>query len=371
MSHPAKILLLLLSAVLCMTQQALSQVVANDTIYNPTVIYSENPKTYEIAGISVTGAEHYEDYIIIGYSGLSVGQRVEIPGDAFTNAAKRFWRQGLFSDVEIALTKTCGDKAWIELRLTPQPRISQINYNGIKKTEKEDLETRLGLAKGQQITPNIVDRAELIIKKYFDEKGFNNAEVELIQHEDLAHKNEVILDINVNKNEKIKVHKIYFNGNKVLSDFDLKWAMKKTSERDYFFTIFKQKKFVESDFESDLDVLTEKYNEKGYRDAMVVCDSIVPYDKNKVDLYISIDEGNQYHIRDIRWVGNTVYTSETLSAFLGMNPGDVYNQKLLNKRINEGIYCPCAKRLTMSADLQGSVTVFISVIICAQALKIF
>ena len=335
MSHPVKILLLLLSAVFCLAQQAFSQVATNDTIYNPTVIYSENPKTYEIADITVVGADNYEDYIIIGYSGLSVGQRVEIPGDAFTNAAKRFWRQGLFSDVEIALTKVCGDKAWIELRLTPQPRISQINYNGIKKTEKEDLETRLGLAKGQQITPNIVDRAELIIKKYFDEKGFNNAEVQLVQHEDLAHKNEVILDINVNKNEKIKVHKIYFNGNKVLSDFDLKWAMKKTSERDYFFTLFKQKKFVESDFESDLDVLTEKYNEKGYRDAVIVCDSIVPYDKNKVDLYISINEGNQYHIRDIRWVGNTVYTSETLSNFLGMNPGDVYNQKLLNKRINE------------------------------------
>lgn len=335
MSHQAKILILLLSAVICMAQQAFSQEIANDTIYNPTVIYNENPKTYEIAGIEVIGADNYEDYIIIGYSGLSVGQRVQIPGDAFTNAAKRFWRQGLFSDVEIALAKTYGDKAWIELRLTPQPRISQINYVGIKKTEQEDLETRLGLAKGQQITPNIVDRAEMIIKKYFDEKGFSNAEVQLIQHEDLSQKNEVILEINVDKNEKIKVHKIYFNGNKVMSDFDLKWAMKKTSERDYFFTIFKQKKFVETDFESDLEVLTEKYNEKGYRDAVVTCDSIVPFDKNKVDLYITIEEGNQYHIRDIRWVGNTVYTSETLSNFLGMQPGDVYNQKLLNKRINE------------------------------------
>ena len=335
MSHQTKILVLLLSALLCMAQRGLAQSLSNDTIYNPTVIYTENPKTYEIAGIDVIGADNYEDYIIIGYSGLSLGQRIQIPGDAITNAAKRFWRQGLFSDIEIALTKIYGDKAWLELRLTPQPRISQINYYGVKKTEIEDLESRLGLAKGQQITPNIIDRAEMIIKKYFDEKGFNNAEVQFTQHEDLSRKNEVIVDININKNEKMKVHKIYFNGNNVLSDFDLKWAMKKTSERDYFFTLFKQKKFVEADFESDLQVLTEKYNEKGYRDAIVVCDSIVPYDKNKVDLYISIEEGNKYHIRDIRWIGNTVYTSETLSQFLGMQPGDVYNQKLLNKRINE------------------------------------
>ena len=320
---------------ICCAPYSAAQTVEADTIYNPTVVYSQTPQIYEIADITVVGADNYEDYIIIGYSGLSKGQRIEIPGDDITNALKRFWRQGLFSDVAILWTKAYGDKAWLEIRLTPQPRISQINYNGVKKGEREDLEARLGLAKGQQITPNIVNRAEMIIKKYFDEKGFKNADVRLIQHEDLAHKNEVILDINVDKNEKIKVHRIYFKGNNVFSDFKLKWAMKKTSERDNIFTIFKQKKFVESDFESDLQVLTEKYNEKGYRDAYVVCDSIVPYDKNKVDIYISIEEGDQYHIRDIRWIGNTIYTNDVLSAYLGMKPGDVYNQKLLNKRINE------------------------------------
>ena len=335
MSQKIKILFAAMLIAVCCAPYSAAQTVEADTIYNPTVVYSQTPQIYEIADITVVGADNYEDYIIIGYSGLSKGQRIEIPGDDITNALKRFWRQGLFSDVAILWTKAYGDKAWLEIRLTPQPRISQINYNGVKKGEREDLETRLGLAKGQQITPNIVNRAEMIIKKYFDEKGFKNADVRLIQHEDLAHKNEVILDINVDKNEKIKVHRIYFKGNNVFSDFKLKWAMKKTSERDNIFTIFKQKKFVESDFESDLQVLTEKYNEKGYRDAYVVCDSIVPYDKNKVDIYISIEEGDQYHIRDIRWIGNTIYTNDVLSAYLGMKPGDVYNQKLLNKRINE------------------------------------
>lgn len=335
MSQKIKILFAAMLIAVCCAPYSAAQTVEADTIYNPTVVYSQTPQIYEIADITVVGADNYEDYIIIGYSGLSKGQRIEIPGDDITNALKRFWRQGLFSDVAILWTKAYGDKAWLEIRLTPQPRISQINYNGVKKGEREDLEARLGLAKGQQITPNIVNRAEMIIKKYFDEKGFKNADVRLIQHEDLAHKNEVILDINVDKNEKIKVHRIYFKGNNVFSDFKLKWAMKKTSERDNIFTIFKQKKFVESDFESDLQVLTEKYNEKGYRDAYVVCDSIVPYDKNKVDIYISIEEGDQYHIRDIRWIGNTIYTNDVLSAYLGMKPGDVYNQKLLNKRINE------------------------------------
>ena len=139
-----------------------------DTIYNPKVVYSAIPQKYEIAGITVTGAPNYEDYVLIGYSGLEVGQVIEIPGNAITEAAKKFWRQGLFSDVVIKWTKAYGNKAWLEIQLKQQPRISEINYHGIKKSEREDLEMRLGLVKGNQITPNIVDRATTIIKKHFE-----------------------------------------------------------------------------------------------------------------------------------------------------------------------------------------------------------
>ena len=143
---------------------------------------------------------------MIGYSGLEVGQVIEIPGNAITEAAKKFWRQGLFSDVVIKWTKAYGNKAWLEIQLKQQPRISEINYHGIKKSEREDLEMRLGLVKGNQITPNIVDRATTIIKKHFEEKGFKNAEVNIKQTDDLTHENEVIVDIYVDKKEKVKFY---------------------------------------------------------------------------------------------------------------------------------------------------------------------
>lgn len=190
---------------------------SNDTIYNPKVIFSGMPQKYEIAGIKVTGVDNYEDYIIIGYSGLSVGQRIDIPGDEINAAAKRFWRQQLFSSVKIKVDKVCGDKAWLEIELRQQPRISQINYIGMKKGEKEDIQTRLGLTKGNQITPNIADRARQIIEKYYDGKGFKNATVRVDQKEDLSNENEVIVDIVVDKHDKVKVHKIYIDGNSVLS----------------------------------------------------------------------------------------------------------------------------------------------------------
>ena len=327
-------LLTIVVALLAMATNATAQV-TNDTIYNPKVIFSGMPQKYEIAGIKVTGVDNYEDYIIIGYSGLSVGQKVEIPGDEIKMAAKRFWRQQLFSSVKIKVEKICGDKAWLEIELRQQPRISEINYIGMKKGEREDIQLRLGLTKGNQITPNIAARARQIIEKYYDGKGFKNATVRVDQKEDLSKKNEVIVDIVVDKHDKVKVHKIYIDGNKVLSDGKLKSVMKKTNESGSLKKLFSQKKFVTDDYEADKQLIIDKYNELGYRDAQILSDSVVNYNNNKVDVYLKIEEGQKYYISGIDWVGNTIYPSNVLDNILGIKPGDVYNQKLLNKRTTE------------------------------------
>ena len=308
---------------------------ANDTIYNPPMIFSGMPKKYEIAGMRVTGADNYDEYIVIGYSGLSVGDVVEIPGDQITNAAKRFWRQGLFSKIQIKVEKVCGDKAWLLFDLRQQPRISEINYHGVKKGEREDLQERLGLMKGNQITQNIVNRATEIITAYFKQKGFSNVEVNILQKPDLSRENEMIVDININKNDKVKVHKIYIDGNQVLSDKKIQRVMKKTNEKARLVNLFRQKKFVDKDFETDLGLIIKKYNELGYRDARILKDSVSQHDEKTVDVHISLEEGRQYFISDITWAGNTVYSSAHLNAILGMKAGDVYDQTLLNKRTME------------------------------------
>ena len=307
----------------------------NDTIYNPKVIFTGMPKRYEIAGIRVVGVDNYEDYIVIGYSGLSIGQKVEIPGNDITNAVRNFWRQGLFSKIQIKVEKVYGEKAWLLFDLRQQPRISQINYIGMKKGERQDIERRLGLMKGNQMTQNIANRAELITKHYFDEKGFKNADVKINLREDLSNENEVIVDVVVDKHQKVKVHKIYFDGNKVLSNRKLKRTMKKTNEKTDILKIFSQKKFVPNDYEADKQLIIDKYNEYGYRDAVILSDSVVKYNEKSVDVYLKIDEGKKYYISDIRWVGNTVYPTEVLDNVLGIRKGDVYNQKLLNKRTSE------------------------------------
>ena len=306
-----------------------------DTIYSPNVLFTGLPRRYEIADIQVRGADNYDEKNVIGYTGLKIGDIIEVPGSDLTDAAKLLWQQLLFSKVQITIDKVVGDKAWLVINLRQQPRISEINYNGVKKGEKQDLEEALQLMKGNHITQNIVNSAERIIKKYYSNKGFGNAQVKINLTDDLSHPNEVIVDININKNDKVKVHKIYIDGNEVMSDNQLQRTMKKTNEKGKLLNLFRQKKFVESDYHDDLNRIIQKYNEKGYRDAVILADSVVPYDEKTVDVYIKVDEGKKYYINDVTWVGNTIYPTEALDRVLGVEKGDVYNQKYLSKRLQE------------------------------------
>ena len=300
----------------------------------PVILYTNNPKKYEIADIVVEGIKNYEDYVLIGLSGLSVGQVISVPGDEITDAIKRYWKHGLFSDVKIEATKIENGKIWLKITLTQRPRISDIRYHGLKKGEREDVQDIVKFAKGNQITPNYVDRAEKLIKRHFDDKGFKNAEVHIMLRDDVSAEGEVIVDVYVDKKEKVKVHSIAFEGNSVLSEKKLRRTMKKTSQKGYLLTLFKPKKFIEEKYKEDKQLIIDKYNELGYRDARIVTDSVTPHDDKTVDIRMVIDEGQKYYIRSISWVGNTLYSTDWLNYILDMKPGDVYNQKKLDERLN-------------------------------------
>ena len=302
----------------------------------PVIEYTMQRKTYEIADIQVTGADSYEDFVLIGFSGLAVGDKIEVPGDQITKSLKRFWKQGLFSDVKFKATKIEGDKIWLEIALVQRPRVSEIVYNGLRKTEQEDIEIKVGIKQGGQMTPDLSDRAKKIITKYLEEKGFYHTEVQVLQFDDLARPGYVKVAVNVNKKEKTRVGQLFITGNQALTHTQINRAMKKTNDNNII-NLFRTKKFVETEFENDKKLVIEKYNEIGYRDAQIIADSIVPspYDPTRVDVYLTIEEGNKYMFGDITWVGNTVYPYDYLDAVLGIKKGDTYNLKELNKRLNE------------------------------------
>ena len=313
---------------------------AQDKIVFPDITYAGSPRDVVIGGINVSGMSGYEDYMLTGISGLTVGQHIELPGTAITEAVKRYWKHGLFSEVQIAADSLVGDKVYLHISLKARPRVSQINYIGLKKSERQDMEQKLGILKGGQITPNMIDRAKILGKKYFEDKGFKNADIEIQQRDDVASKNEVILDVIIDKKEKMRVRNIVIEGNEKLSNLRIKGglfrkgAFAKTHEAGKLATFLKSKKFTPERWKADKQKLIEKYNELGYRDATILGDSVWNVDPKHVNVWIKVEEGQKYYVRNVQWVGNTVYNSDLLSHYLSMHKGSVYNQKLMDKRLS-------------------------------------
>lgn len=329
---------LYLISILFLTQSLAAQVITREV--NPVIDYSRTPKTYYIGNITVDGVKNYDEYLLIGLSGLNVGDPVTIPSEEITKAVKRYWRNGLFSNVSIRVDSLVGDSAYLHIQLTQRPRISEIHYNGVKKSEREDLEEKLGLVKENQLTPNMTDRAKILAKRYFDDKGFKNAEINIVSRDDPSAPDKIIVDVNIEKKDKIKINSINIEGNSVLETKKIKGnlikpgVLKKIHEKNSMAGWFRSKKFIDSKYKEAKENLITKYGELGYRDAIILEDSVVPHDDKTVDVFIKVEEGQKYYIRNIEWVGNTLYPTEGLQRMLRMNKGDVYNQKLLNERIS-------------------------------------
>ena len=312
---------------------------AQNKIVNPDISYAGTPRQCEIGGITVKGVEDYEDMMIINLSGLHVGQHIEVPGNEITEAVKRYWKHGLFSEVSITADSIIDSQVYLCIHLATRPRISNIEYHGVKKSERTDLEAKLGMTRGMSLTKNIIDRAKILARKYFDDKGYKNAEIEISQHDDVTGKNQVVLEVNIDKKEKMRVRRIIFEGNEKLSDSKIKGklfskgAFGKIHESSKIYNFLKAKKYTPERYAEAKQALLDKYNELGFRDATIEDDSIWTVDDKHINIYVKVDEGEKYYIRNITWVGNTVYESDFLDKVLEMKKGDVYNQKFMNKRL--------------------------------------
>jgi len=206
-------------------------------------VYYSSPKKLTIASIDIAGIKYLDRDVLVQLSGLSVGQEVDIPGEEVSTAIKKLWQQGLFSDVKITATKMSGNQVWLEIYLQERPRLGDVNYSGISKSEKDDITEKVLLLKGSQVTDNQINNAQRLIKNIFLEKGFLNTEVIIIQRDDTTQANTVTLDIKVDKKEKVKIQDVVIHGNQEVSSFILERAMKKTNAKKLV-NFFRTKKYL-------------------------------------------------------------------------------------------------------------------------------
>ena len=287
---------------------------------------------YIIGGVTVTGVRFLDTNALIGISGLRVGQEVAIPGDAVTTAVQKLWQQGLFSDVRVSISKVLSDTVYLDINLQERPRISSVRYNGLKNSEVTDLDKKINLPIGSQVTAYLLNTAQKIIVDHFVEKGFLNTQVNYVQKDDPDNPNNVILSINVDKKEKVKIADIKFVGNEFFESSKLRRQMKGTKKKNLNF--FRASKFISEKFNEDKEKLTAFYNDNGFKDFTILADSLYTVSEDRVGLKIRIDEGRQYFLRNIDWVGNSVYRKQDLNRQFNVEKGSVYNQSLIEDRLN-------------------------------------
>ncbi len=302
---------------------------------NAQIFDYENPKEYRIEGIKVTGIRFLSSDALIQISELNVGDTITVPGDDITEALKKLWKQKMFSDVNILVDRTDGDKIWLDINLAERPRLSVVNFYGLRKSEEEDIIDQVKLTRGAQVTENTIRHSENIIKNYFADKGFSKVDVKTYRKQDTTFQNAVSLNIYVNKGVKTRIENITIDGNTHFSDKKLKYfKIKETKERRWW-GMFKPSKYIKKTYKDDKELILAAYRKDGYRDAEIEVDSVYDAGGDHVNIYLKINEGKQYFFRNITWSGNTKYETETLQKRLLINKGDVFNKEKLSERLNQ------------------------------------
>jgi outer membrane protein insertion porin family len=359
--------LLFLFLVVLSYSAAQAQVISGEDV---SIDYN-TPKEYIIGGITVSGVRYLDNNVLIMLSGLTVGDKVQIPGTRITESVKKLWEQGLFEDVNISISKIIDNQVFLTICLKERPRLSRFSFTGVSKSDADNIREKIHLVRGDYVTDNLVIRTDNIIKKYFNDKGYLNAAVNIRQKQDSVGGNEVSLEIGIDKGSKVKVYEISIHGNKDVTTEMIKSAFKKTKEKSIFnpmkdmdkmvyesastvyhmdfveianvvekhaydnirIRIFKSSKFIEEDYEADKVSLIEKYNALGYRDARILRDSVSKNPDNTVTIDLWMEEGPKYYFRNITWVGNTKYPDDVLNRILKIRKGDVYDQETLKSAL--------------------------------------
>ncbi len=362
-------LMLFLLALFEFGNSAFAQIQIGDDL---SEIDYARPQKYEIGGVVVEGAKYVDGSMLSMIAGLRVGDEISIPGDEISNGIRKIWEQGLFEDVSVNATDFVGNKVFLQIVIKEKPRVSKFSFNGIKKSEADDIRNKINLSRGDIATEHLMTKTTRIIEDFFYDKGYLNVDIDIEQKPDTVRENYIDMVINIDKGDKVKIGKINVIGNENLADGQVLASMKETKQRghfdpldplgptivnaiadvvtlhplraingveEYFYDnyrprIFKASKYIEKNYEDDKKLIIDKYNAKGYRDARIVSDSVYRIDNKNLGIDLVIDEGNKYHYRNITWTGNTKYTDETLNSILGIKKGDVYNKELLDKNLN-------------------------------------
>lgn len=291
-----------------------------------------DPKTYTISGISVSGAQNTSEKRVIEMSGLIVGEKITVPSIQTGDVIRRLWKEGLFSEIDLTTEKIVGDYIFLVINVKERDRIASFSFSGVTKGQGDDLREKINFIRGTILTESKTQTAKRIIRNFFIEKGFYGTSVDITSAPDNVIQNGVAVSIKINKGKRIKINKVNIDGNSAIADKKLIKKLKGVKERK-FWRVWAKSKYIPKDYETAKEAMISFYNDKGFRDARVLMDTVYNVDTKSINIDLKVYEGKKYFIRDINWVGNYKYSSIVLRDILNLKRGDIYSNSLVQKRL--------------------------------------
>ncbi len=293
----------------------------------------ERGEEYILGGISVTGLKKFSEETVKVFTGLRNGQAIKLPGDKLTSAIKKLYESKQFSNVDVYLAKIDGNTVYLQFDVEELPQLNQVKISGIKKSKSKELIKDAELKTGAMVTDNLIVTTKNYFTKKYTDKGFLKTKVNLDITKDTTDLNAVNMNVFIDKGKKIKIKNINFTGNQKVSDKKLKKVMSNTKQK-FLGRFWKGSKYIEEDYQADLESILDKYSRLGFRDARILNDEISWNDDNTINISIDLEEGKQYRFAEILFVGNKEYTDEQLQGILRIDNGDIYNGAVLKERVS-------------------------------------
>jgi len=321
-----------------MSTAALAQIPQSRSFSRSISVDSLNymaPKDYIIGGITITGSKNLDKDVLLTISKLNKGDKINLPGEANAKVIKDMYAQNIFDDVQLYITDIHLDTVYLEIAVKELPRLSRMHMTGVRKGEIDDIQKKLSDKTGKIVNQNLLSTTTAIIKRHFNEKGFLNTTVTIKQRPDPGDANSLILDVAIDKKQKVMINEVTFEGNKVFSTKKLRGYLSKTRSRKWY-NLFGSRKFKDDKYTEDKQNLVEKMQAKGYRDAEILSDTVTKHDDLTVDVKLKIYEGPKYYFGNIKFSGNSKYPDEILNKILKIKKGDVFSEETLNKRLSGG-----------------------------------
>lgn len=281
-------------------------------------------------------------------------------GDKFDPEAFRrdfiaLWNSGRFDDIRLEAEP--GKIGWIlRFILTERRVVRTIKYEGNKSITVSEIldrfkERKVGLAVESQYDPNKVQRAVVVLREFLAERGRQYADVTPQVRQ--IPPSSLEITFRMNEGPKVKVGKLDIEGNTVFSDRVVRRAMKNLRPIGIPYSILFEDLFAKTydstKLEEDKDRIRMFYQERGYFTARALDSDVdvrrIPagnfklpliwMNKPKIiaDVKIPIEEGRQYRLNKINFVGVKLFrTPDTfMRPLFQMGQGDIFSTAKLRK----------------------------------------